>query len=116
MFEKASETDEPEDWRVYRSLRNQVTAKSRSDHRDWERKKLDDKENTPTEMWNTVKTWLGWRGGGTPTQLFSEGRMVSSPAGLSSAMNKFFLDKIKRLRGSIPAALTDPLAKMKDEK
>ena len=29
-------------------------------------------------------------------------------------MNKFFLDKIKRLRSSIPAVLTDPLSKMKE--
>jgi hypothetical protein len=61
-----------------------------------------------------VKSWLGWGGGGTPTQIFSEGELVTSPAGLASSMNKFFLDKIKRLRDSIPTVLTDPLTKMKE--
>ena len=61
-----------------------------------------------------MKSWLGWGGGGTPTQLYSEGKMISSPAGLASTMNKFFLDKIKGLRNLIPAAVTDPLAKMKE--
>ena len=75
---------------------------------------MDDKENTPTEVWSRVKSWLGWGGGGTPTQIFSDGKMVTSPAGLASSMNRFFLDKIKRLRNSIPAVLTDPLAKMKE--
>ena len=111
---KASHTDDPEDWRLFRSLRNLVTSKSRSDKVEWEQKKLDDKENTPTDIWKCVKSWLGWGGGGTPTQLYSEGKMISSPAGLASTMNKFFLDKIKRLRNVIPAAVTDPLAKMKE--
>ena len=69
--EKASLSDTPEDWRLYKSLRNQVTAKSRTDQNEWEKKKLDDKENTSTEVWRTIKGWLGWGGGGTPTQLFT---------------------------------------------
>ena len=111
--EKATLTDSPEDWRQYRSLRNQVTARSRADNKEWQRKQLDDKENSPTGMWRTIKSWLGWGGGGTPTQLFSEGRMVTSPGGLASSMNKFFLDKVRNLRSSVPAVQTDPLAKMK---
>ena len=75
---------------------------------------MDDKENTPTEVWTRVKSWLGWGGGGTPTQIFSDGKMVTRPAGLASSMNRFFQDKIKTLRNSIPAVFTDPLAKMKE--
>ena len=40
--------------------------------------------------------------------------MVTSPGGLSGAMNKFFLDKIRRLRASVPPVQTDPLIKMKE--
>ena len=40
--------------------------------------------------------------------------MVTSPAGLSSTMNKFFVDKIRRLRDSVPFVITDPLTKMKE--
>ena len=91
-----------------------MTTRSRADKSEWEKKKLDDKENSPTQLWRTVKGWLGWGGGGPPTQLFSEGRMVTSPGGLSGAMNKFFLDKIRRLRASVPPVQTDPLIKMKE--
>ena len=38
--EKAAESDTPENWRLFRSLRNQVTARSRSDKTNWEKKKL----------------------------------------------------------------------------
>ena len=112
--EKAAMSDSPEDWRAFRALRNQVTAKIRTDKREWEAEKLDHSKNNPTDMWKRVKEWLGWGGGGPPTQLFSEGRMVTSPAGLGTAMNKFFIDKIKRLRSSIPAVSTDPLSRVRE--
>ena len=66
---KATETDDPNDWRAYRSFRNQVTAKSRADKTAWEREKLDHSANTSTDIWKTVKGWLGWGSAGTPTQL-----------------------------------------------
>ena len=78
--ERAAQTDLPEDWREFRSLRNQATSRSRSDKCEWERRNLNDKENTPTEVWSKVNSWLGWNGGGTPTQIFSEGKTVTSPA------------------------------------
>ena len=52
--EKAALTDSPEDWRQYRSLRNQVTARNRADNKEWQRNQLDDKENNPTDMWRTL--------------------------------------------------------------
>ena len=112
--EQAAQTDNQEDWRVFRGLRNQVTAKSREDKQKWEGKKLDLEENNSSGVWKTVKGWLGWGSSGTPTQLFLEGRIVTSPAGLVSSMNRFFLDKIQRLRNSIPAPTGDPLRKLKE--
>ena len=38
----------------------------------------------------------------------------TSPSGLASAMNRFFVDKIKRPRQNIPPATSDPLAKLKE--
>ena len=57
--ETAPQSDSPEDWRMFRSLRNLVTSRSRADETDWEKEKLNDKENTPTEIWSRVKSWLG---------------------------------------------------------
>ena len=65
-------------------------------------------------MWTTVKGWLGWGDTGPPTQLFSEGRLITSPAGIATAMNKFFMDKIKKLRDKVPLANSDPLGKIKE--
>ena len=99
---RAIETDKPEDWRMFKNIRNQVTAKLRKDKSNWEAKKLDLNEQNPTGVWQAVKGWLGWNTGGTPTQLFYDGRLLSSPVDLSSAMNNFFLNKIEKLREKIP--------------
>ena len=112
--EKASETKDPEDWRVYKSLRNLTTAKIREDKKKWEAQKLTREENSSTDIWRTVKSWLGWTGGGPPTQLFYEGRMVSRPFGLASCMNKFFIKKVKELRLRIPVANSDTLKYLKE--
>ena len=52
------------------------------------------------------------RPGGPPTQLYHLGSHISSPSGLATTMNKFFLDKVKKLRDGIPETQTDPLAKI----
>ena len=108
--EKAVITDAPDDWRYFRSVRNQVTAKSRSDKKNWEENKL---ENS-SDMWKSVKSWLGWGNTGPPTQLFYEGRLVTQPAGLASTMNRFFIDKVKSLRQNIPNVARDPLKELKE--
>ena len=112
--QKASLSDNPEDWRAFRALRNQVTSKSREDKRKWEKMKLDPSENNSTDVWKTVRGWLGWGSAGTPSQLFWEGKLVSSPRGLSTTMNNFFLDKIKRLRSGIPEQTADPLVRTRE--
>ena len=111
--QKASLSDNPEDWRSFRSLRNLVTSRSRDDKRKWEKMKLDPSENNCTDIWSTVRGWLGWGNTGTPSQIFWEGKLVSSPRGLSTTMNDFFLEKIKRLRNSIPEPTADPLLRMR---
>ena len=63
---KAAESGNPEDWRIFRSIRNQVTSKCREDKRKWEKRKLAAKENSPTDIWKTVKGWLGWGTSATP--------------------------------------------------
>ena len=75
---------------------------------------MDPTQTSCTDTWKTVKGWLGWGSGGPPTQLFYSGRIVTQPAGLSSNMNRFFIDKVKDLRNRIPIVNSDPLKKLKE--
>ena len=112
--EKASKSDSPEDWRLFRSLRNKATAKIRADKKRWEHEKFSHVENSSSDIWNSVKGWLGWSSGGPPTQLFWEGRMVHRPAGLASSMNRYFVNKVKDLRQKIPISAADPLRYLRE--
>ena len=109
-FEKAAKSDNVQDWRNYRAIRNQMTARSRADKKVWEKAKLEESD----DMWRTVKNWIGWNNTGQPTQLFCEGRIVTRPAGIASSMNKFFIEKVKTLRQNIPIVDMDPLKRMKE--
>ena len=48
---KAASTGNPDDWRYFRSVRNRVTSSIRTDKAAWEQKKLNDKENPPSDIW-----------------------------------------------------------------
>ena len=98
-----------EDRILFRTIRNQVTKRARSDKKEWEEKKLEEAD----DMWRTVKNWLGWKNSGPPTKLFYNGEIVTRPASLASSMNKFFIDKVKSLRQNIPQVARDPLIEMK---
>ena len=98
IYKKATSTDNAEDWRQFRALRNQVTSSLRQDKKMWESEKLDLVKNDSTGVWKEVKSWLGWGTSGTPTQLFWEGRLITSPLDLANSMNRFFLQKIQILK------------------
>ena len=112
--EKAALSDDPEDWRQYRSLRNKTTAKVREDKRKWEEERFCQDKNYSADIWKSVKGWLGWNTAGAPSQLFYEGRMITRPAGLAASMNSFFIKKVKDLRNKIPLSNFDPLKYMKE--
>ena len=110
----ASETKNLDDYRLYKSLRNQATAKMRQEKKAWERFKLNSTKNDPSTLWKNVKTWLNWNNSGPPSRLFHNGRLVNSPAGIAGTMNSFFLGKVAGLRENIPDAVTDPMSKLRE--
>ena len=112
--EQAARSDSPEDWRLYKALRNKTTAKIRADKKKWEQEKFSQVGNSSSEIWKSVKGWLGWSSGGPPSQLFYEGRVVNKPAGLASSMNRYCVNKVKDLRERIPMSVSDPLSYLKE--
>ena len=86
-------TGDQEDWRYYRALRNQTTASLRRDEATYTKQKLSGVQNSPAEVWRTVKQILNWEKGGPPAHIFYEGQMLNKPAAVASSMNKFFIKK-----------------------
>ena len=110
----ASETKSQDDYRLYKSLRNQATAKMRQEKKAWERLKLNSTKNDPSTLWKNVKSWLNWNNSGPPSRLFHNGRMINSPAGIAGTMNSFFLGKVAGLRGDLPEVEADPMSKLRE--
>ena len=111
---KAAESKCQDDWRLYKNLRNTTTARVRAEKKAWEQNKLDSTQQDSNTIWNSVKSWLSWGNAGPPSKLFVNGEMLTSPARLAGAMNNFFLDKVRLLKEKLPAASTDPLAKLRE--
>ena len=84
------------------------------DRREWEKNKLSSAGHSPGELWKSVKGILGWNRSGPPIKLFHEGKYVTSPKGLATILNSFFIDKVKRLRRSIPVVGEHPLSKPRE--
>ena len=110
----ASVTKDPDDWRLYKHLRNTATAKMKLEKKNWETSKLSSTDHDCGTLWKNVKSFLGWNNSGPPSQLFYNGQFHNSPARLASTMNNFFLDKVAQLRQRIPRVDTDPLAKLRE--
>ena len=49
--ETASKTRDLDDWRKYKSLRNQATSKMKQERMTWEKMKLDGSKNNPNSLW-----------------------------------------------------------------
>ena len=107
--ETAAKTRDIDDWRLYKSLRNRTTMRMRQERKLWEQLKLDSTKHSPSSLWKNVKMWLNWNNSGPPSQLFHQGMLINSPAGLAGTMNSFFTNKVRTLREGIPATEADPL-------
>jgi hypothetical protein len=103
-----------DDWRLYKNLRNTANSVMRNDKKKWEQERLNHLENNITTLWRNIKTWLNWKTSGPPTQLFHDGRTVRAPADLADTMNKFFINKVTRLRDGIQQDDNDPLETMSE--
>ena len=112
--ENAVQTGAPEDWREYRALRNRTTASLRRGMASWRRQKLSSADNSPSAVWSAVKMILNWEGGAPPSQLFYQGKMMNKPAAVASAINSFFIKKVKDIISGIPRVDTDPLTKLRE--
>ena len=111
--QKAVESGSQEDARQFRSLRNQALSSLRADRARWEAARLNG-SNKPADVWRTAKDIVGWSKSGPPTQLYIDGKHITSPKAIASEMNKFYIDKQKKIIADIPIVNTDPLLRLRE--
>ena len=107
--QKASSTNQVDDWKAFRRIRNRVTNILRTEKKLYQTKRLVEADGDISRTWKTVKSWLGWSSGGPPTQLMENGLLISKPSALAECMNSFFTRKVNNLRANLPPNQQSPL-------
>ena len=97
----------------FKSLRNQVNNRLKYEERRGQKFRLEECQGNPSKTWKNVKCILNWNSSGSPSQLFSDGRLVSKPQDVADAQNKYFVEKINLLRNGLPPPVIDPLQTLK---
>ena len=97
----------------FKELRNKVTQKLRNDKLRWQKQKLQNCNNDPGKLWKSILGWLNWSSSGSPTKLYHDGQIESSPSKLANIMNNFFVNKIATIREGLPPPTDDPLSTLK---
>ena len=87
-----------EDYDKYKSKRNEVSTRLKNSELNHHKSKLSDKELEAGDVWKNAKQVLGSARSSFPTQILAEGKLISKPLEIASAVNKFFLNKILKLK------------------
>ena len=105
-LEKFTRTRQQEDWAVARGLRNSVNRLLRSEKSNHMREKVRrcEEQRDGGRMWQFIRSYVGWGGtSGAPTQLTGPaGQLLTSPAAMAEAQNKFYVNKVKKIREKLP--------------
>ena len=109
----ASESGSIEDFDLYLKMRNEVTSKLRTAKAEYYKTKLSN-NNTVRDIWEATSSVLGKIKSEFPPQLIIDKQLISSPRQIAENLNKFFLNKIEKIKNNIPTISTqDALKELK---
>ena len=66
-------------WRKWKSLRNKVNKEIKNAKMEFMKKRIQHKMENSKTLWEGVKSFLGWKGGGSPDIVVDNGVKVSMP-------------------------------------
>ena len=110
---KATDSQNETDWKQYRKLRNKVSKKVKIEKSDWQRRKLDNCSGSPSKVWKNILGWLNWTSSSSPSKLYFDNSVVTSPARMANVMNNYYITKVNDIRNALPPPSVDPLGPLK---
>ena len=115
MKENAAETGSLEDFNEYKEKRNEVSTKLKTAEKEYYENKFSSEEETSTKStWRTAYEVLGNHRTSFPSQILHCGELLSNPTVIANAVNRFFVEKIRKLKEEFEPAQNDvPLAELK---
>ena len=109
----ATATKKSKDWSDYKYLRNKVTKVLRVEKQNWQREKLEQANNNSKNLWSTIKGWLNWSSAASPSKLFHDRSMETSPRKIAEIMSHFYINKVVNIRANLPSTEVNPLQHLK---
>ena len=94
-----------EEWRLYKSIRNQINKFIDIRKRIYYEKLLERFSN----LWKTVKDLSGSNVCTIPRRIISGGKTITSPKKLADACNNFFVNKVGKIRTKFIETDTNPI-------
>ena len=98
---------------LFRSIRNTVTRSVKKEKELWQKGKMEIYQANSADCWKNIMGWLGWASTGSPTKLYSGGRVETSPNKMANIMNEYYVKKVANIRASLPPPTEDPLARLR---
>ena len=119
-LQKAKETSNEDDFRLYRSLRNRTHKSLTQDKKDKVTQDILSIERDPKQMWTHTKQLIGWNRGQTPNLLVNGGQVITNTKTIANTINREHILRNIRLRRAVPKTDTNPLTnyhklKVKDD-
>ena len=95
-------------------INNQVSSLLKNLEKEHYGNKFNDENSTTQNVWKTAYEVLGKFINSFPSQILHGGRLLSNPAEIATEVNKFFIDKIKKLKEEFKASKDeDPVSELK---
>ena len=115
LREVARRTQEEEDWRKFRISRNVCTSRQRKNKQTFLQdsyRKLEDEKDTG-RLFAMTRRLLGWSRSGPPTTFTIDGQIIRKQKDIVNVQSKYYQDKVRNIKESIPGVNIDPLIQIK---
>ena len=114
LKEEAAISGHLEDFNKYKKKRNEVSSLLKNAEKEHYGNKFNDENLTTKTTWKIAYEVLGKFRSSFPSQILHGGRLLSKPAEIATEVNKFFIDKIKKLKEEFSVSEEDdPISELK---
>jgi hypothetical protein len=113
LKEAAVRSQAVDDWNKYRTLRNKVNRRVKDEKVEWQKEKLKKCRGDPGQVWSNILGWLNWKTSNSPSKLYSDGKVETSPQRNAEIMNKYYVNKVRKIRAELPRPAVDPLGPLR---
>ena len=88
-------------WSEYKKLRNKINNTKRDEEKQFKTAKISENLESPSKVWSTAKSFMGWKSTGTPHQLDFRNQLVTKASQIAKIMNEFFINKVRNIRNGM---------------